>query len=602
LSLAEPDRALTSPAAGIGERYRLGPMILIVWIAIAAAALLGAKAVADSMSTDDLMRLVMVRDLLAGQGWFDLTQYRLDPPAGVVMHWSRIADLPVAAIVLALTPITGRAAAELAAAAFWPMLLFLPVLMLSAWIAGRMAGKTAALAAMLLVAVCGPVFVHFRPGAIDHHGLQLLLLLAATAGAMKRDRLATAGGGLAAALSLAVGLETLPALAALLVAVGLRWAVEGDAAARTASSFALAFATGAAGLFLVTVPAAEWSAARCDAFSLPWLAAAALPGGALALLAVTGTRLKSYAARLGAGVAAGAAAAAIFALAFPACLGDPYGDLDARMVGLWLGSVSEAQSITALLRNMPEKVLPFYGAPVAALALGGLALRRMSAAERIAVLPPLLVLAALTAVAVWQLRGAAAASLVAQAVLAATLVRLIGDGGTARARVRLIAALALLSSPALVLAGQGMGAALSALGAPRTAVIQDGPGTCRLPGDVAALQALRPGLVLASVDLGPLILAQTPHSVLAAPYHRNSAGNGAAFDMLTGDGATVRRALRERNVGYVVLCPGSPDHSRYARFAPDGLAARLGRGEVPDYLDVVPGAADAPLRIFRVRN
>ena len=31
---------------------------------------------------DSTMRLVQVRDLLAGQGWFDLVQHRLAPPDG----------------------------------------------------------------------------------------------------------------------------------------------------------------------------------------------------------------------------------------------------------------------------------------------------------------------------------------------------------------------------------------------------------------------------------------------------------------------------------------------------------------------------------------
>jgi len=33
--------------------------------------------------TDDAMRAVQVRDLLAGQSWFDMTSWRLDPPNGV---------------------------------------------------------------------------------------------------------------------------------------------------------------------------------------------------------------------------------------------------------------------------------------------------------------------------------------------------------------------------------------------------------------------------------------------------------------------------------------------------------------------------------------
>src|SRR5712664_3852165 len=65
----------------------------------------------DAMSTDDAMRLVEVNDLIAGQGWFDLMQYRLDPP-GSLMHWSRVIDAPLAALILMLRPLAGMAGAE----------------------------------------------------------------------------------------------------------------------------------------------------------------------------------------------------------------------------------------------------------------------------------------------------------------------------------------------------------------------------------------------------------------------------------------------------------------------------------------------------------
>ena len=58
----------------------------------------------DAMSTDDAMRLVEVRDLIGGQGWFDLFQYRMDPPGGRSMHWSRLIDAPFAALILLLRP------------------------------------------------------------------------------------------------------------------------------------------------------------------------------------------------------------------------------------------------------------------------------------------------------------------------------------------------------------------------------------------------------------------------------------------------------------------------------------------------------------------
>ena len=62
--------------------------------------------------------------------------------------------------------------------------------------------------------------------------------------------------------------------------------------------------------------------------------------------------------------------ALIVVLGFPACLGDPYADLDPRLAALWLSNVSEARSIVSLMRDLPHEVLPYYGLPVIALALG----------------------------------------------------------------------------------------------------------------------------------------------------------------------------------------------------------------------------------------
>ena len=45
--------------------------------------------------TDDNMRMMQVRALLHGQDWFDLRQYRLNPPFGANIHWSRLVDLPL---------------------------------------------------------------------------------------------------------------------------------------------------------------------------------------------------------------------------------------------------------------------------------------------------------------------------------------------------------------------------------------------------------------------------------------------------------------------------------------------------------------------------
>src|SRR5918998_1059465 len=62
--------------------------------------------------TDENRRMMQVGGLLAGQDWYDLRQSRLNPPFGADIHWSRLVDLPIAGIKLALAPLIGAAPAE----------------------------------------------------------------------------------------------------------------------------------------------------------------------------------------------------------------------------------------------------------------------------------------------------------------------------------------------------------------------------------------------------------------------------------------------------------------------------------------------------------
>src|ERR1700692_1471187 len=69
------------------ERRSGNAGILITVLGLAALLAIGLPTIKtgvfDAMSTDDAMRLVEVRDLINGQGWFDLWQYRLDPGGGM---------------------------------------------------------------------------------------------------------------------------------------------------------------------------------------------------------------------------------------------------------------------------------------------------------------------------------------------------------------------------------------------------------------------------------------------------------------------------------------------------------------------------------------
>jgi hypothetical protein len=602
LSLAEPaSRALSSPAS-LEARFRLTPLVLVAWAAVAAASLFSGPRILDAMSTDDLMRLAEVRDWLGGQGWFDLTQYRLAPPAGLAMHWSRIVDLPIATLILALTPVLGRASAEIATAAIWPLLLLMPTLVLAGALARRLSNPQAILPTILLVAVAAPALVHFRPGGLDHHGFQLMLMAATIYGASEEGDtyFVPALGGFAAAVSIAIGLEMAPALAAILAAVGLRWAIEGKPVANLTSGFGLAFGAGTAMLFAATVPVSSWNVAMCDRISLPCVAAAGLVGGGLALLASV-SRLNTFSARLAVGGIAGGIVIGIMGAAFHTCLGDPHGAVEARVAAIWLANVAEAQNIFELARNEPSDVLHIYGPPLAAIVLGALAILRTRKEERTIWIAPFLALIALSAEAMWEVRGTASANLVAQPLLVASLIRLFDVRSSWLARRAAIVALLLISSPVLVLAGKAVGKSTRFFDPARPVYYASGPLACRKFEDIAPLARLEPGRVISYIDVGPAILVGSRHSVFAAPYDSNFRGYEVTFDVLLGDDATAKRALVEHQVNYVAICPGSPERNNFRRAAPEGLSERLARGEVPPYLQPIAGDPAAPLKLFRVR-
>src|SRR4051794_8696758 len=138
--------------------------------------------------TDDNMRIMQVRALLHGQGWYDLRQYRLNPPFGANIHWSRLVDLPLAGLILGLRPFLGGPAAERWAVAIAPMLPYLLLLFSLAVTARRLMGPSAYLLVFLSVFFAGSTNGMFMPERIDHHGWQLALLALSVSAVADRKR------------------------------------------------------------------------------------------------------------------------------------------------------------------------------------------------------------------------------------------------------------------------------------------------------------------------------------------------------------------------------------------------------------------------------
>src|SRR3954467_5177844 len=291
--------------------------------------------------TDDNMRIMQVRAWLDGQGWYDLRQYRLNPPYGADIHWSRLVDLPIAGLKLALQPFLGGRDAEKAAVAVAPLLPMLLAFGATALIARRL---VAPLAYPLAIAIllCGhSARSMWTPLRIDHHGWQLALLLTALAGLADPKR--ARGGailGLATALSVTIGLEMLLYLALLGGIVVLLWLRDAGEARRLAT-YGGALAGGTALGFLLFASYAN-RAPVCDALSPVWLSALAAAGAIAVVLGFVSPA--NACLRLGCAALGGALLAAAFVHFWPNCLGR-LENVDPEANYLWLRNVLEARPI-----------------------------------------------------------------------------------------------------------------------------------------------------------------------------------------------------------------------------------------------------------------
>src|SRR6185312_14295083 len=84
-----------SPVASL-RKHDLVLAFAAVLVVVAVNTATGFTSLGSTEDNDSLLRLVEVRDMLSGQNWFDLHQYRMGPEGGFVMHWSRLVDAPLA--------------------------------------------------------------------------------------------------------------------------------------------------------------------------------------------------------------------------------------------------------------------------------------------------------------------------------------------------------------------------------------------------------------------------------------------------------------------------------------------------------------------------
>jgi len=558
---------------------------------------------------DSQLRLIRIRDLLAGQGWYDATQYRLGGDGGLAMHWSRLVDAPLLAIVATGDFLFGAGQGERLAMYVWPLGLFLCFILMALVTASRLAGtlgsREVVLPAVVLAVLNIDILTHFIPGRLDHHNIQLVLLLVLVHGLLggRSDRRGGMIAGLALAAMLAIAMESLPYAVAAGAFVPLAWAFDGEQTPdRRLAGFGAALALALGIFFLLVVPTG--GAAYCDAFSAVYLTAGVIGGAGVAALSFVAAG-QGPVVRLGGLAAIGAAIFAVTAIFFPDCLGGPYGGVSAQLQEGWLDTVAEAQPIWSYAEIFPARAFASFAAPVLAVIVAGrrvAARGRLPADERHKWICLLSFLCMALLVSAYQYRGTPflnALSVPALAVWVAewrrrAMERLTGPlqalamvaiwlGGMQITYFALAHGIAALAEPARTVTASASGAGTSGH-APNASIRRAEQGAskaereCADPASADALASLAKGRVLSPLFFGPTILVQSNHSALAGPYHRAEEPILDTLRAGSGTPAEARAIIDRRKIDYVVVCPTSREARLMAQEQGHGLFVDLMRG------------------------
>ncbi len=538
---------------------------------------------------DEIMRLISVREWLNGAGWFDTNIDRVAPPEGLSLHWSRYVDAAIGGLILALSVFVPLDTAEAIAIIFWPTLLQVGFLALTAILARRLFGDlAAAFAVMAVVMWVGTAHARFGPVRIDHHGLQVLLTLVLIATLLLPMRARWAGvlGGLVAAFSLAIGLEMLLAIALAGVILTLRCVTHPVQSAPQLQAFGISLSLGAVLFFVGQTPSAEWFAARCDELAVPILVLAGAGGISALAIAQLSRRMQSPLHRGLMALALGIAALAAASPFLGPCVAGPYGYLPAELQRAISSHITEARPAHAYLRFWQAgNPIYYYIVPILAATVFATVIHLREGRSGVGAgiwagpVPVLLSFAWLGLLGSGiQMRMAISADPVIPLLMGFVAAKLFTAWHARPVSAGRICALLLgflsmfASGKAFELAYQwSRDPAPTTAAAPETVPFN----FCRRTEVVQSLAALPPSRVMALGNLGLPVLLLTEHTIPLAPYHRSEMAMRNILLHHQPDPAFLFEQLAASQADYLVLCRNARygDGTAYANELAAGASA-----------------------------
>lgn len=570
---------------------------------------------------DDFLRMSQVHSWMQGQGWFDLTAYKMAPPQGGDIHWTRLIDVPIATLIYLFQIFLSFEKATNLAAIVWPLLLMLVTLSIWTFICDRLLDNYPRWMPALFGILSISSINQFSVGRVDHHNVQILFFGLMILGLVNRDR--KWGDyliGFAVAFSMSVGAESLILTLLILAIIGFEWASSSDLNGKGMIRVGFALIISTLVLYGLNIAPKDYFEVSIDANSFFYLCAFVLVGIAFLILGVLSDvtnksgKITTFILRIFVGAIVAGLVLGVLYIAFPDYLANPYIIVSEEVKNRWLNYVSEAKSLSLVLDDFPFHWLATVGYYSFILLIGAVVLfkEKYRSTKTISLY---IILFACVLGTLWQVRviRTAAFLVVPFCVIFSTLcwnflkekyrqekLFLYGfQSGIVMFQVSIFWYIAgALFFPLANVSKASTESNLDASSISETLNARRQPTHCLANFDFAFLKTLPTSNVVSDLTTSTALMFHTGHSVISGPYHRNQRAILDTLDFMGTNEAKAKAVARKYQLSYLGLCTGK--NANLARdYVMGSVTDKLLKGNIPDWLEEVSPKGER-LRVFKI--
>ena len=543
---------------------------------------------------DDYMRFVQFQEWMRNGHWYLEPMSNFNADDGIIIHWSRFPDLMLSLIAFPLIFLVDDSLAYTISIAIVPLFYLLLYALSCFCLCEHYFGGKYRFISMMF-AISSPSIIHFLPGSIDHHNIQLILailflsLTPLTIRNLKQSWRVYAQSAFLS-LSLWTGMENILLFMAFFVIYTVYYSFFHNGGGGYLSKLYVTCAIFSAFVVLLNRPYGEFFVFKYDEVS--FILIILFFSGWVFVNAYTrlSDNIKKINQRLLLFVFLGLLCLFPVVVLYPSLTSALFIDYPPILKLYWLDEVTEAKSVVDYIA-----IKGFFSVDNYALLLVPAILYPVLRVknDHCTILYIIFVFNLVLAI-FWQVRVIRLCFVLAAPFQAYFIIKL-----SEYVRLSILKIIIIFSGSPLSVAFFIL--VLSPTGEITTTFDDE----YKSPNIFKVLKEkdINSHTILSGIETGAPVLAKTNNSIIAAPYHRNIVGNQFLIEvMLEEDMLLARKKIVDKKVDYILI--GNDPHLTLLKDSgsEDSLVRRLHGDNIPAWLDVTYDGIEDGYRVFKVRS